>query len=459
VGVDVGKMLSGENLLNHIQNRFAEVPDHRDLSRIVHSMPDVLMSGFAIFSLKFPSLLKFEEEIRAKRRGRSNLQTIYGVESVPSDSRMREVLDEVEPEHLRKPIKSLFALGQRFKALEKFEFLNGYYLMSVDGSGYFVSDKIHCDLCHRTVNKRDNSVRYHHEMLAASIVHPEQRCVLPLCPEPIHKRDSKFVKSDSEQSGMKRFIEDFRREHPHLKVILLADALHATGPLIKILKEKHMSFILSVKPGSHPSVFKGLTQWEKLGKTMTLTQTEIIGEKIKKTRTRNYHFTNGILINHLHLDIGVNILDFQEVTQWTSPKGEIKKEVKKFTWVTDIPITKNNAEKIMQGGRTRWKIENETFNSLKNLGYEFEHNFGHGYKNLSTNMALLMMLAFLFDQLQELSCSHFRGALAYGNSRRIRLWEKMKAAYEMLPEIPGWTFFMRLIYDSENTLKVHFNTS
>jgi hypothetical protein len=101
----------------------------------------------------------------------------------------------------------------------------------------------------------------------------------------------------------------------------------------------------------------------------------------------------------------------------------------------------------------------ETFNSLKNQGYEFEHNFGHGYKNLSVTMAYLMMIAFLFDQLQELSCLHFQKALAERFGKRIRLWEKMKAAYEMLSEIPGWTFFMRLIYEPDVVLKVVFNSS
>jgi len=454
-----GKSLSGESLLRLIYELFKKVPDHRDPGRITYALEDILMSGFAIYSLKFPSLLKFEEEIRNKRKGRSNLQTIYNVKDVPSDTRMREVLDEVNPADLRKPFTELFALAQRFKVLEDFEFFKGEYLLPVDGSGYFVSDTIHCELCHRTVNKKDNSVRYHHEMLVGSIVHPNNRCVLVLAPEPLQKRDSKSIKSDSESSGMKRFLSDFRREHPKLKVIIVADALHATGPLIKLLKEYKMSFILSTQPGSHISLFKALASWDAQGKVQSFTRNEVNGIKIKKKTTQTFRFANKILMNHTHLDLAVNVLDFEEVTEWTSAKGELKREVTKFTWVTDKTITKDNAVKIMQGGRARWKIENETFNSLKNQGYEFEHNFGHGYKNLSVNMAYLMMLAFLFDQLQELSCRHFQKALAERFGKRIRLWEKMKAAYEMLSEIPGWTFFMRLIYEPDVVLKVAFNTS
>ena len=107
-----GNSLSGESLLRHIYGLFKKVPDHRDPGRITFPLEDILMSGFAIYSLKFPSLLKFEDEIRNKRKGRSNLQSIYNVKDVPSDTRMREVLDEVDSAHLRKPFTELLYIIQ-----------------------------------------------------------------------------------------------------------------------------------------------------------------------------------------------------------------------------------------------------------------------------------------------------------------------------------------------------------
>ena len=82
----------------------------------------------------------------------------------------------------------------------------------------------------------------------------------------------------------------------------------------------------------------------------------------------------------------------------------------------------------MRGGRARWKTENETFNTLKNQGYHFEHNFGHGEKYLSVIFANLMMLAFLVDQLQQAACQLFQAALTKVGSK-IRLWEKMRAYF------------------------------
>jgi hypothetical protein len=102
---------------------------------------------------------------------------------------------------------------------------------------------------------------------------------------------------------------------------------------------------------------------------------------------------------------------------------------KTFTWITDIKITETNIYDLMRGGRTRWKIENETFNTLKNQGYEFEHNFGHGNKNLNVVFTMLMFLAFAIDQLQQISCCFFQEALRNVRNRTA-LWRKMKSRFE-----------------------------
>jgi len=94
--------------------------------------------------------------------------------------------------------------------------------------------------------------------------------------------------------------------------------------------------------------------------------------------------------------------------------------------VTDIPLDRDNVYQIMRGGRARWKIENETFNTLKNQGYQFEHNFGHGQQHLSVQLAMLLMLAFLVDQTQQLCCPVFRGAWQKMQTKRD-LWEQMRA--------------------------------
>jgi hypothetical protein len=73
-----------------------------------------------------------------------------------------------------------------------------------------------------------------------------------------------------------------------------------------------------------------------------------------------------------------------------------------MAWVISLPVSKDNVAEIVACGRARWKIENESFNVLKNHGYELEHNFGHGQKFLALTLAALNLLAFAWHTLLEL---------------------------------------------------------
>jgi hypothetical protein len=98
---------------------------------------------------------------------------------------------------------------------------------------------------------------------------------------------------------------------------------------------------------------------------------------------------------------------------------------------------------LMRGARARWKVENETFNTLKNQGYHFEHNFGHGNNNLSTVLMHLMILAFLIDQIQQRGCRLFQAALTAAQSK-TRLWRKLRARFDLCL-IPDWDTLYRSI--------------
>jgi hypothetical protein len=135
-----------------------------------------------------------------------------------------------------------------------------------------------------------------------------------------------------------------------------------------------------------------------------------------------YRFINQVPLNESHQQVLVNFLQYWEI------KGD---QVSHFSWITDFTLTKWNVGLIMRGGRARWKIENETFNTLKNQGYHFEHNYGHGQKNLSVNFACLMMLAFLIDQIQQRAYSLFQAVLKKEGSRK-RLWQHLRALFYTL---------------------------
>jgi hypothetical protein len=277
-------------------------------------LTDALMSALAMFSLKDPSLLMFDG-----RRDDENMRNLFGIACVPSDTRMREILDLVEPRQLRPSFNDVFRQLQRGKALEPFVFYQGCYLLSLDGTGYFSSSSIHCDSCLEKVNKQTGEITYQHQVLAA---------------------------------------------------------------------------------------------WDADGVTTMEWQEGKVSCEID--------FINDVPLNEANPDVRVNWLQYAEY----GPDGQERR----WTWVTDLEISRKNARWLVRGGRCRWKIENETFNTLKNQGYHFEHNYGHGENNLSVVFAMLMMLAFLVDQVQQLCCPLFRAAWKRMGSKRA-LWESLRSHF------------------------------
>lgn len=331
----VRKLLCADTLLADIYHFFCKIPDPKKFSERTISFTDVLMSGLAIFSLKFPSLLKYDQNRHTLDH---NLLTLYHINTPPSDTYLRERLDELDPLFIRPIFKKMFAKVQRGKCLERFEFLDGYYLLALDGTGEFSSGNICCSQCCKKEHK-NGSVTCYHQMLGACIVHPDQANVIPCCPELIQNGDG-TAKNDCERNAAKRFIEHFKREHPHLRVIVLGDGLASNAPYIRLLEEHKMKYLLGAKPGDHEFLFAALESSEKTH------YYEFLDEK---GFFHQFRFLNDVPLNKSNPDVRVNVLEYMQ----TNPKG--KETV--FSWVTNIHITKTNAFALMKGGRARWKIE------------------------------------------------------------------------------------------------------
>ena len=400
------KHLSADALFRLVRHGFARILDDCAEEPGI-SLTDALMSAFAMFSLKSPSLLAFDKE-----RAEGNLQTIYGIARAPCDTYMRELIDPVSPESLRPFFTGVLRQLQRGKALEPMMFLPGYSLLALDGTGYFSSKTIHCKSCMQKVH-RNGSITYYHQMLGAAIIHPDFREVIPLMPEPIIKQDG-TAKNDCERQAAKRFIVKLRQDHPHLKFIVTEDSLSSNAPHIETLHDHGCHYILGGKEGDHAYLFKQVQAAEEAGRVTSYERHDRAAGVVHRFR-----FVNDVPLNASRSDVRVNFMEYWEIG---------KDKVQHFSWVTNLRVSKRNVYTLMRGGRARWKIENETFNTLKNQGYHFEHNYGHGEQNLSVVFATIMILAFLVDQTQQLCCALFRAVWAKLGSKRL-LWERMRALF------------------------------
>ena len=300
--------------------------------------------------------------------------------------------------------------GVFFKALETvvaagaqapFQRLDGRMLIALDGTEHHCSRKIHCPQCsHR--RRSDGGVEYFHSVLGASIVAPGHAQVLPLPPEFIVSQDG-AEKQDCERNAAKRWLARNGPRVAHLRPVYLGDDLFACQPIAEAMKAVGGSFILTCKPASHQTIAEYVSGAELSEHRQSVVQRG-------KRSTYTYRWL-----------ADVPLRDSDDALRVTWVSVEIRNAKGKLTYsnsfVTDLTVTAETVADIVACGRARWKIENETFNVLKNNGYHLEHNFGHGKKTLANVFVTLNLLAFAFHTVAQLCVQAWRDAMIARGAR------------------------------------------
>ena len=423
----IKKHLGFTPLMKSLAKQLSKMKDEREQGKVKYSIHDCFMSAFAMMFFQDPSLLSFQRRMKEKRN-RSNLETVFKVKAIPKDSQLREVIDNSDFDKLEKVFPEYFKALQRSKYLESYQFLGGKYLITLDGSEYFSSEKICCPGCLTKKSKR-GKVRYHHQILQAALVHPEHKQVIVLAPEQVRNTDGS-EKQDCEINAGKRMLSKIRRDHPKLMIIIVADSLYSKQPFIKELKDKRMSYILVAKPNDHKLMMEWVSEQKEMGNVSRMEYRD------KKGRQHVYEWINGVPLNGSKDTVWVNYFEYKIIGN--------KKNNYHNSWITDIPIHRDNIEQLVKGGRARWKIENETFNTLKNQGYHLEHNFGHGKKNLSINFFLLNLLAFFVHQILELTDILYQKCRAKFSSRK-EYWNHLRITFRILL-FESWEDYLKFFY-------------
>jgi len=391
---------------------FDEVQDRRR-ENSSYELSDALKSGYAIYSLKSPSLFYFRQKSEAEE---SNLKTIYGIRDIPSDNGLRKILDGIPSEELREAFALLFSRIKQEGLLKDYYYWNKHLVVSIEGVEHFSSKKISCPHCLQRTH-RDGSRSNYHSMLSAAVVCPGEKEVFVMDNEPIVRQGGE-QKNDCELNAAKRLLDKLQLTHNQEFMVLTMDALYACAPLVcRINENPNWRYVINAKESSHQALFE---QFDRLNE-----EHKVHWEDIKTAEgTYTFGYVNKLSLNDSNRDVLCNFL----YCIWMNKKGEEKI----FSWITNITLSRKTIMPVMRMGRSRWKIENEVFNTLKNQDYNFSHNFGHGEENLCTNFAYLMMLAFTVDQAQQRACKYFQAILKHLKTK-LKLWEAVKAVFRILP--------------------------
>ncbi|MFQ5866365.1 MAG: hypothetical protein ACE5IW_14175, partial [bacterium] len=329
----IKKHLGFAALRKTISERLLQIEDFRQQGKVDHCLHDCAMSAFAMMFFQDPSLLEFQRRMQ-QSINLNNLKTIFQVDSIAQDTQLRDVLDQCPPDDLEKVFADFFGHLQRGKQLEAYQFLDGMYLMPVDGSEYFSSEKISCAGC-LTKKSKKGVIRYHHQILQAVIVHPDNKQVIALTPEAIQNTDG-TEKQDCEINAGKRLVKKIRKTHSKLKIIFSGDDLFSNQPFIDELKEVNMFFILVAKPTSHKILYEWFTELKQMGESSRLEYTDF------KKRHHIYEWVNDIPLNGTKDADNVNYFEYRLINK--------DKVTYRNSWVTDIVINENNVIQLVKGG-------------------------------------------------------------------------------------------------------------
>jgi len=423
------KHLSFGALRKRVSQRALALEDARQEAKVDYSLHDCCLSTFAMMFFQDPSVNAFQQRLQDNQH-LNNLKTLFDVTAIPRSSQMRAAVDDIPSTQIEPLFQDFFEPLQRGKQLELFKFMDIGYLVPLDGTQYFSSNKISCDCClKKTSNKLTT---YSHQVVAAAIVCPGIKQVIPLAPEPIRNTDGR-KKQDCETNAGKRLVNKIRSSHPKLRIIITGDSLYSKQPFIDELKKNRMSFILVAKPSDHKILHQWFTECRQMGQTQQL-------ETRANKRRYLYQWVNDIPLN------GTKDADNTNYLQLTIFRGG--KATYHCSWVTDIPISHDNVIDLVKGGRARWKMENEGFNTLKNQGYHLEHNFGHGDRHLSYNLLLLNFLAFFMHQILEISDRLYQKCRSKFTSRK-EYWNQLRCTIRILL-FPSFESLLQFIIDPES---------
>lgn len=365
---------------------FAGTKDPRHQSYIGYSSKEMLGTMFYKGIAGIESMQSMTYEFN-KEEVVENLYRYFegpGKSYLPHSVTVNEYLEKLDPGELQRVQQNQVYELIRRKSFDGARFRKKW-LVIVDGSQLYSGSRRLNECClerHHRKGTDEETVNYHYDVLEAKIVFGES-LIVSIGSEFIENNGEEAErqkgmseeekKQDCETKAFKRLAKKLKKAFPRLPIIILADSLYASEPVMEICRGNGWDYIIRYKSGSIPSIAE---EYEKIPEKGTAGHAEFIN------------------------DIDYNGSPVNMLKYWEDRVEKGEKVRKEFQWLTNIRITEKNADKIASAGRKRWKIENEGFNRQKNWQGDITHACSHN-ANAMKNHYLLMQISDMVKQLYE----------------------------------------------------------
>ncbi len=392
------------------------LPDKR--KRKDYSILEIITSGVFLFILKEGSRNKYNND-RMDAIFSKNYQKHFHLR-MPHPDIIDEVM-RVLPSDFLEVLKSELVAGLiAQKSFRAFRLFGKHYFVAVDATGMQTFKKRHCKHC-LTKTSKNNVTTYFHYVLEAKLVTSAGHAI-SLATEFIENQsDINFEKQDCEQNAFARLAEKIKKYFPRLPICILADGLYPNSTVFGICKEYDWQFIITLKDGNLKTFNEEVNLLKSTAKICRIYR----ADKNKKIDLE-YMYLNDIEYN-------------KHIYSWVLCKSKETKlqdnsiEEKMFAYITNIPQSSETVITTADCGRLRWKIENEGFNTQKNLGYAMEHKYSRVSYLALKNYYQLLQIGHMINQFVEKSKDFVEMLESFSGKTVESLWLDFNVFMKTIP--------------------------
>src|SRR5262245_34059173 len=395
------------------------IPDPRFLPLVIYHKRFLLWWGLSLFLCKLGSRRQLDYQLNTDApEVLNNLNRLAG--TAQSSRPVNRTLDYFLGGLGAAPIAGLRAQMVRrlirTKALDAAR-LQGRFLILIDGSGYLVFSARHCDCC--LTQRHGEKTLYMHQVLEAKLLGPAGM-VVSIASEFIDNRDAagapagasrERIKQDCELKALRRLMERLLADFPQLRICLHGDGLYACGEGFQVAKDYSCDYIYTFQPGRLPAL------WQDFQGLLRLCPERRAEGTTPQGVRQVYRWVDDLP----YTDTAGRAWIFSAIhCREIKPDGTESE----WSWVTSLKVDRQTVVEVAtEGGRERWRAENEGFNTQKNSGLNLEHAYSH------TGWAayyFLLQIAHLLLQLVEKGSLLRHLAREQGKRAAVELYGSLK---------------------------------
>lgn len=423
---------------------FKQVSDPRNPDLITYPIEGLLCTGTLMYLFRLGARREIAYKLRGNGPSQAKFGAWFGVEEIPHGDTLNYAFKNLKTEEIQDVVCRLMRRLIRQKVLYRYRLLGYHNLIAVDGTGMLTFRERHCEHC-LTKKLSNGEILYYHPILEAKLV-TANGFAFSLMTEFIENDDPQADKQDCELKAFYRLAKRLKVSFPHLPICLLLDGLFACGPVMQLCEDNHWKYLIVLQDKDLINVHR---TFETVQSIAPGNYKEVILGKKKETK-QTYRWVAAIeYVDTKQRTHHPSVLECIE----TKIDDQGKNTISKYKWLTNFTITSYNVNRLANdGGRLRWKVENEGFNVQKNGGYKLEHAYSQD-ETAGKVFYLLLQIACLIFQLMEKG-SLFRNAFPNGLGSLKNIAFRLLEAWRNLRSSPS--AFLLL---GQGRFQIRFDTS